>query len=92
MAAVDGVMSAHATLSGTTADTVTLSGDGSVLAICNHHATEKLWARFDGTVAVALADETYVILPGQTKVFEGGYANRPVSVVGNGNVYSVETL
>jgi hypothetical protein len=92
MAAVGGALACHATLTGVNADTVTLTEDGEELRIVNHHATEKLWAKFNGTTAVALEDENFIILPGQTQVFPGGFQNRPISIVGNGNVYSVEAV
>lgn len=92
MAAVGGALSCHATLTGTTADVVTLTEDGEELRVVNHHATEKLWVRFDGTTAVALADETFIVLPNSVQVFPGGFQNRPISIVGNANVYSVEAV
>lgn len=90
MAAQTAIRTQHATLSGTTADSVTLSHtSGSELTVTNHDATTTLYFRQDGTTAVAAADETYHVLPLQTKTvpFQGGV----ISVVGNGNVYSVET-
>jgi hypothetical protein len=94
VAAVGGIQTAHATLTTTTADTVTLTGQGVSLAVTNHDATEKLWFRIDGSTAVALADENFIVLPGTTKVLgvTTTAASAIVSVVGNGNVYSVEIL
>lgn len=92
MAAVTGVKSAHATLTSTTADTVTLTGAGKYMRVANRHATEALWFRDDGTTAVAAADENYFVAPTQSVVLGpskfGG--SMVVSVVGNGNTYSVE--
>lgn len=81
----------HATLSGTTADSVTFSGSGSDIAVTNRDSSVLLYFRVDGTTAVAAADETFVVLPLQTKILR----RRPsglavVSIVGNGNSYSAE--
>lgn len=80
----------HATLSGTTADSVTFSAFGSEIAVTNRDASVTLYFRQDGTTAVSAADETYVVLPLQTKVVP--YQRGVVSVVGNGNAYSVELI
>jgi mannose-6-phosphate isomerase-like protein (cupin superfamily) len=92
VAAVGGIQTAHATLTTTTADTVTLTGQGVSLAVTNHDASEKLWFTINGATAVALADENFIVLPGNTKVLGvmTTSASVVVSVVGNGNVYSVE--
>ncbi len=92
MAAQTCVRSQHATLSTTTADTVTFSGGGNTLAITNHHASVNLYFRMDGTTAVSLADETYVVLPGQSKTLSINGIPPTVSIVGNGNVYSAEVF
>jgi hypothetical protein len=45
------------------------------------------------TVAVASGADTYVVLPGQTKVLNVGVKRKlNISVVGSGNVYDVELL
>jgi len=93
MAAVSGGMTAHATLTTTTADTVTLTGEGSYLAVTNHEASggDTVYFTINGATAVAAADENYVVLPQQTKVLgPGRFDAVSVSVVGNGGTYSVE--
>lgn len=92
MAAQTAVYSQHATLSGTTADSVTLSyRGGSELAVTNRDAATALYFTYNGATAVADADETFVVLPLQTKVIKAkGIDIGVVSVVGNGNAYSVE--
>jgi hypothetical protein len=91
MAAQTAVRAQHATLTTTAADAITFSGVGSKVRVTNHDATTSLYFRVDGTTAVSLADETFVVLPGQSReVFLG--INRVVSVVGNGNVYSAELV
>lgn len=89
-----------ATLSTTTADSVTFSGGGTSLAITNHDAAQKLYFRTDGVTAVSAADENYVVLPGATFVmslptfaaqsgWDGAVGGFPViSIVGSGNTYT----
>lgn len=89
MAAQTCVHSQTATLTGTTADSITFSGTGGKLMVTNHHATELLFFRFDGTTAVGSADENYVCRPGQTVELEGHWGRPVLSVVGNANPYTV---
>jgi hypothetical protein len=70
---------------------VTASGGGAQVAVTNRDASVTLYFRADGTTAVAAADETYVVLPLQTKVISVGL-NRVLSIVGNGNAYSAEWI
>lgn len=81
----------HATLSGTTADSITFIGKGSSLAVQNQHASVVLYFRFDGTTAVSAADDTYAVQAGQTLVLTGSQfgGNMTLSVVGNANPYAV---
>jgi hypothetical protein len=81
----------HATLSGTTADSITFTGRGKSLAVQNKHATEYLYFRFDGTTAVGLADDNYSVAPGQTLVLADALfgGTMSLSVVGNANTYAV---
>lgn len=94
MGATGGINANTSTLSGTTADTCTMTGQGTSLAVTNHDASVTLWVRIDGTTAVADADENFCILPLQTKVLNvtTGSGSRVISVVGNGNKYSVEVF
>jgi hypothetical protein len=91
MAAQTCVHTQHATLSSTTADSITFSGTGTTLCITNRDASDIVYFRFDGTTAVAAADETYVVLPNNFKTIQmhsmGGLV---VSVVGDGGAYSAE--
>lgn len=89
MAAQTAVFAQHATLSGTTADTVTFTGTGSNIAVTNRDASVTLYFTVNGATAVSAADETFVVLPLQTKILTG-QGITVVSVVGNGNAYSVE--
>jgi hypothetical protein len=94
MAATGGINATHDTLSGATADTVTMTGQGGSLAITNRDASVTLYFRFGSTAAVADADENFAVLPLQTKVLGVGTgdASIVISIVGNGNAYSVEVF
>jgi len=90
MAAVSGVAACSATLSGTTADTVTLTGGrAKSLAVTNRDDTTTLYFTVNGDTAVAAADETFAVLPEQTKILHP-YGGNALSVVGNDNAYTVE--
>lgn len=82
--------SIHATLTGTTADTVTITGY-DVVDIINRSATEPLWVRYEGdaspTTAVAAADGTDYVAPNGFLRVDAGQGG--ISIVGNGNAYSV---
>lgn len=98
MATDDDVRSVTNTLSGTTADTVTLLQAWPAIEVTNHHATELIYFRQDGTTAVAAADGATVVLPASTKVVKSvvnrnestGASTSVLSIVGNGNVYTIE--
>lgn len=90
MAAVTGVQAASATLSGTTADTVTLTGRGSKLIVTNHDVDTPLYFTLNGTTAVAQADENYAVAPGRELILDGAlFASPVISVVGDGGAYTV---
>lgn len=82
--------SVHNTLSGTTADTVTITGY-EVVDIINRSQTEPLYVRYEGdaapTTAVAEANGTDHVAPGGFLRVDTGQGG--VSIVGNGNPYSV---
>lgn len=93
MAAQTAVVAQHATLSGTTADTVTFSGGGSTLCVTNRDSSVTLYFTISGTAAVSAADDTYVVLPLQAKVVPFSPTSvHTVSIVGNGNAYSAEII
>jgi hypothetical protein len=89
MAAQTCAVAQTATLSTTVADTITFTGKGNNLIVTNHDGTNNLFFRVDGTTAVGSADDNYVVRPGQTLVLPGVFGGTLVSVVGNGNVYTV---
>lgn len=89
------VKSCTNTLSTTVADTVNLLQCWDAVEVTNHDSTNKLYFRQDGTTAVAEADGTTCVLPGETKVVRSLFRNdatnkHQLSLVGNGNVYTVE--
>lgn len=90
-----GTKSVTNTLTGTTADTIRLQQPFGKVEIYNHSETVNLFARFDGTAAVADANECEIIAPGEAKTFKvlvgptTASGCNPVSVVGNGQVYTV---
>lgn len=67
MAAQTCVSAQTATLSSSTADSVTFSGTGNRLRITAHD--NALYVRFDGTTAVAAADNTHFVNGGETREF-----------------------
>lgn len=82
--------SVHNTLTGTTADTVTITGY-DVVDIINRTGTAPLYVRYEGdaspTTAVAEADGTDVVMPGGFLRVDAGMGG--ISIVGDGNAYSV---
>lgn len=96
MAAVTGPFTAHATLTGTTVDTVTLTSPITRVTVINRAAAggTDLWVTISNTGTapadpVAAADDTYWIPPQGFKTFAAG-SDVQVKVLGNSNAYSVE--
>lgn len=94
-----GTKSVTNTLSGTTADTVTLQQWWDDVEVENHDVVNELWARTDGTAAAADANENTRIGPGQSKKLgisvgpaQGDTPAKPISVVGNAGQYTIEGL
>lgn len=94
MAAQTAVNAQHATLSGSTADSVTFSGQGSTLAVTNRHASNVMYFKVIGSGASAItaaADDTLVVLAGTTKTITAPcVGSLIVSIVGTDNPYSAE--
>lgn len=81
------------TFSGTTADTVTLTQAWPAIQITNHDTADLIYFRQDGVTAVAAANGTAVVLPGQSTVASAsvnGSGQIVVSLVGDGGVYTLE--
>lgn len=98
MATLSGAMSKHATLSGTTVDSVTLNGAGTGrFEVINRDGTNTVWVTFSRTGTpvdpVASADDARVLPPNSSKEY---YCFGPnsliVKVLGNGGAYSIEVL
>src|SRR5678815_4118395 len=99
MAAQTCVFAQHATLSGSTADSVTFSGRGSTLRVINKDSSNALYftpgtLQSDGAtavVAVGAADETFYVAPGQSlSIAVNPNRALKISIVGNGNAYGAE--
>lgn len=93
MATDSAVRSVTNTLSGTTADTITLLQAWPAIEVTNHDATDLLYVRMDGTAAVAGADNTTIVLPASTKIIKSSInasGQTVVSVVGDGGTYTIE--
>lgn len=88
MATYTATKSVHKTLTSTTADTVNLNDQWTVLEVINRSGTAPLYIRADGTTAVAEADNTDIALAGEA-VLVNRIPSAGISVVGDGNAYSV---
>lgn len=83
----------HLTLAGTAADTITVQNYRNVL-VWNNDTANPIYVRMDGATAVAAAAGTYIVPPRASLALELQYAalGAIVSVIGNGNAYSVMGL
>jgi hypothetical protein len=93
MATDSAVRSVTNTLSTTVADTVTLTQGWPAIAVTNHDAADLVYFRQDGAVAVAAADNTTIVLPGQTVVAAASMndaGEHVISIVGDGGAYTIE--
>lgn len=93
MATDSNVRSVTNTLTTTVADTVTLLQPWPYVAVTNHHATELLSFRQDGTTAVGSADGCTVVPGARTMVRRASLTSAGttvISVVGSGNIYTIE--
>jgi hypothetical protein len=93
MASYSHARSVTETLTGTTADTVTLSQLWPSIQVTNHGST-AIYLRMDGTTAVAGADGAVVVLPNSTRTIRAtptvGTSTAIISLVGDGNQYTIE--
>lgn len=88
MATHTATKSVHETLTTTTADTVNLNDQWTEIEVINRSGTDPLYVRADGITAVAAADDTDVVMPGEA-VLMNRIPAAGISIVGNGNGYSV---
>jgi len=93
MAAVAGIRAAHATLTASTVDTVTMSGGARKRAELVNQGTDVIYFRTDGTDPVEAADENEVLLgserlaismgdDGVIKLISGGTPTYSVIITG----------
>ena len=99
MAAYSEIRSKTATLSTTTVDTVTLGQPWDRIEVANHDAAQPLYVTFDGSTPTAAGDDTSYVGPNQSIVVKapqlvvsGSSVPHKVSIIGSGNVYTVEGL
>lgn len=95
MASYTVVSSKYATLSGSTADTVTLSLDQldeAVIAVTNLDSAQLLSFTVNGSTPTQGADDAHHVPPNGTFHAHGGYYHTVVQVVGNGNAYIVQVI
>ena len=94
MASITCTTTKHPTLSGTTADTVTIAPttnlDAQRVVLTNDGAV-NLYYTLSGTTAVSAADGTFHVKPGESLVLPTR-SNFTFSIVGNGNLYHVEII
>lgn len=92
----------HATLSGTTADQVTIGTASSghrfrYAEVSNRHASNPLYFTMNQgsstpTTAVGAADETWFVAPNSSLALPISASIFVVSIVGDGNPYSVQGI
>jgi len=83
----------HKTLSGTTADTIAVpyvTVGSREIEVLNRSTSNPIYVRVGGSAAVAAADGTTVIPAGTGRVFTIRESAPTISVVGNGDAYSVD--
>lgn len=89
MTAQTAVKAQHATLTGGAADSVTFSGSGGAIRVRNRSTSDDIYFRLDGVTAVSLADDNYLVGPGESVIVTT--AQKVVSLISAGNAaYSVE--
>lgn len=58
----------HGTLTASTAASSSVTGDRNEVGVCHlGNVTNPIYVRADGTTAVVGANDTFVVLPGQTR-------------------------
>jgi hypothetical protein len=94
MAAQTAIRAQHATLSTTTADTITLTGAFAKVEIINTHISVPMYAFVSHiagtpTTPTSAVDDSYVIPANGVLSLKTSGAGFRAAVVGNGNTYSV---
>ncbi len=86
--------SVHNTLDGTNADAITVECGNAqmVKATVKNRSAGDIWIRWDGTTAVAAADGTYHLGPGENYDFDIPTGRPVVSLIaGSALAYSLQT-
>lgn len=98
MATKNVTLGAHATLTGTTADTVNITREVNTICVANISGSTALAVTVSTAAAPSAAaptqdaDDTYKIPSGQSLTFNvgaAGYDQTQLKVLGDGNAYSV---
>ena len=97
MATASAASSVHNTLSGTTADLITITDPHDRVEILNRGLSDVFFTiapeGITPTTAVADADNTTVVPPGMAIVVESpGKRGCTISIVGNGDEYSIQKV
>lgn len=87
MADLDATKSVHATLTGTTVDTVTLLQNWDEVEILNRSGTEPIYFTVNGDTPVAEAEDTDIVMAGEA--VKVSMDSETVKLIGDGNDYSV---
>ncbi len=93
MATDSAVRSVSNSLTTTVADTVTITQAWPAISVTNADTTNDAWVRYDGTTAVALADNNTRVPAGTTVILAGSVnssGQHVISIVGSGGGYTIE--
>lgn len=80
----------HGTLSGTTIDTVVITGEMGDIEVVNREGTAPLYVTTDDSTPAAEADNTEFVAPGASVTLSP--ETRIIKIIGNTNEYSVTAL
>lgn len=96
MANLTKARAAHATLSGVTVDTVTLTGQGiKAVEVSNRAGATTIFFTTDGSTPSASGDDTDYVMPGEAVTVAPRSTTGVgvvVKLIGNGNDYSVSAV
>lgn len=83
--------SKHATLSGTTVDTITITGAHNEIEVFNRSGSADLYVTVDGKTPTSAGDNTDIVPAGTSLVVPApaGDGGTVVKILGNGNAYTV---
>ena len=94
MAALTAAVSKHATLTGTTVDSVTLTQGFRSIEVINRDSTDYLWITYGASAPAdptSGGDDTLVVPPASALTIDANNrANFVVKILGDGGAYSVQ--